>query len=342
MPTCLYCRETKPNDAFNREHVVPEAFGRFENNFVLNGVVCEACNTYFGRHLDIHLARDSIEGLDRYGQRVRQPNESTRLGGSPRLSARINDGGFHDGAEVRWGPSNDGRKLVLLPVPQLGISDNRGRQLWFRVEEFPARQDLGQHGFAAGTELSIKPFGVAFEEAERLLRERGYAINSFEILGGSDEGTETDIYISGTVDRVLTRALAKIAYNYLAYHYRRISMMEQFEEVRRYIRFDEIPSKPLVSLAPGDFLAGLPKEQVPVAHGVGVSWKAGQVIGQVTLFFGFHHRVVLADGGFLIEPSAVAKGHLFDPVNHQIVELTHDPKRGRPLPTSSDEKRDWE
>jgi hypothetical protein len=70
---------------------------------------------------------------------------------------------------------------------------------------------------------------------------------------------------------------------------------------------------------------------VPVAHGVGVSWSRGQVVGQVTLFFRFHYRVVLADGGFLFAPTVVGKGHLFDPINRQIVELTSDPRRGRPI-----------
>jgi len=33
---CIWCLETKPESAFNREHVIPEAFGKFENNLVLN------------------------------------------------------------------------------------------------------------------------------------------------------------------------------------------------------------------------------------------------------------------------------------------------------------------
>jgi hypothetical protein len=32
MPTCLYCEETKPLDHFNREHVLPESFGAYEEN----------------------------------------------------------------------------------------------------------------------------------------------------------------------------------------------------------------------------------------------------------------------------------------------------------------------
>jgi hypothetical protein len=60
MPTRLYCREDKDRALFNREHVVPEAFGLFEENFVLHEVVCAACNKLLGDELDIALARDCV------------------------------------------------------------------------------------------------------------------------------------------------------------------------------------------------------------------------------------------------------------------------------------------
>lgn len=32
MKLCIYCLEKKPDDQFNREHVVPEAFGKFTDS----------------------------------------------------------------------------------------------------------------------------------------------------------------------------------------------------------------------------------------------------------------------------------------------------------------------
>src|SRR5262245_4424696 len=63
--TCLYCKETKPQDLFNREHVLPQSFGTFDNNMVLRNLVCEDCNTYFSRTLELRLGRESFEGVDR-------------------------------------------------------------------------------------------------------------------------------------------------------------------------------------------------------------------------------------------------------------------------------------
>ena len=64
--TCHYCEQTKPLSEFNRGHVMPQAFGKYEENLVLHGVECEECNDYFGRTVELALARDSKEGLDRF------------------------------------------------------------------------------------------------------------------------------------------------------------------------------------------------------------------------------------------------------------------------------------
>lgn len=333
MPTCLYCSETKDPAAFNKEHVLPDAFGRYEpNSLTLVNIVCQECNTYFGNNLDLKLSRDSIEGLDRYEHELSAPSGKTAFGRADRLRATVNNGGFYQGAQVWWGPSQDGSSLHLYPFPQFGFSDATGRQVWFPKDELPAHSTLPEHGFARGREVSIKPFGIDQVEAERLLAEKGYPNPSFEKVEGLSEGPEIDIYITGTIDRMLWRAVAKIAFNYLAYHYEGIARMPQFDAIRRYVRYDENPSWTPVGISTNDFVVGLPDSQVPIAHGVGVSLKGNQVIGQVTLFFRFHYRIILADGGFLIRPSVIDRGHLFNPKAHQIVELTSDPRRGRPMP----------
>jgi hypothetical protein len=127
------------------------------------------------------------------------------------------------------------------------------------------------------------------------------------------------------------RAVAKIAYNYLAFHYEGIARLEQFDAIRRYVRYDAAPSATPVTVADGDILAGLPADRAPLAHCLVVSWQGGQVVGQVQLFFRFRYRIVLADGGFVFAPTVIDKGHLFDPINRQIVGLTSDPRRGKPI-----------
>ena len=337
MPTCLYCRETKNASEFNREHVVPDAFGTFHQNFVLNDVVCSACNSYFGRTLDLKLARESIEGLDRYENKVRQPTGKTKFGITPSLTARINDGSFVDGAEVFWAPSSDQSRLVLHLFPQFGVTDGV-RTTWFRTDQLPARTELEPHGFPSSCEVSVKCVGMDAEEAASRLAALGYNAAKPENVGGTVEGAEMDITISGSIDRVLRRAVAKIACNYLAYQYPAIAQMEQLAVVRRYIRYDDPHDIEPVSLSRKPLVVGATEKQVPIAHAVAVEWKNGHIVGDVTLFFRFRYRVLLADGGFLVEPTMVRSGHIFNLSTREILELTTDPLRGRALvpPTDDD------
>ena len=60
MPQCIYCKQADAR--FNREHVIPEAFGTFgADTMVLEGQVCMPCNSTLGSRLDLVLARDSWE-----------------------------------------------------------------------------------------------------------------------------------------------------------------------------------------------------------------------------------------------------------------------------------------
>ena len=73
---CIYCLEDKPQLFFSGvEHVIPQSFGVFRNNFTLVTIVCDACNKYFGDNLDIALARDTYEGGLRFEHNVTDPKD---------------------------------------------------------------------------------------------------------------------------------------------------------------------------------------------------------------------------------------------------------------------------
>ena len=62
---CIFCLEGDPAEGFNTEHVIPRAFGTFENNLTLTDMVCRSCNQFFGDNLELIFARDSFEAYDR-------------------------------------------------------------------------------------------------------------------------------------------------------------------------------------------------------------------------------------------------------------------------------------
>jgi hypothetical protein len=80
MPVCIYCMVEKAADALNRDHVIPQAFGMFDDNFVLTHAVCAECNKAFGDTVELKLARDSIEGHDRTRLGIKDATEFQSLG----------------------------------------------------------------------------------------------------------------------------------------------------------------------------------------------------------------------------------------------------------------------
>ncbi|MCH9012826.1 MAG: hypothetical protein IIA68_07190 [Proteobacteria bacterium] len=80
---CIYCLRDLDASDFRTEHVIPQAFGTFENNLTLNESVCGECNQYFGDNLELIFARDSFEAYDRV-RRVRRRRQGCRGTGAAR------------------------------------------------------------------------------------------------------------------------------------------------------------------------------------------------------------------------------------------------------------------
>src|SRR6266496_453632 len=91
--TCIYCVESKPATAFTKaEHVLPQSFGRFKGNLTLRGVVCDDCNHFFGSTIELYLARDTPDGLNRYLIGGKDPEEFKSLGKNSSLVTRADSG----------------------------------------------------------------------------------------------------------------------------------------------------------------------------------------------------------------------------------------------------------
>src|SRR4030095_602991 len=97
---CIYCLENKdPQFFLKTEHVMPQSFGRFQNNFTLNRqkhsqIVCDLCNQYFGDNLEINLARDTFEGVSRYEFGVKKLEGYNSANRRSRLKRKVVEGEF--------------------------------------------------------------------------------------------------------------------------------------------------------------------------------------------------------------------------------------------------------
>src|SRR5262245_2467501 len=104
---CIYCLEEKPPEAFTgREHVTPQAYGRFENNLALR-CCCGGCTTYFGRGIDMKFGRDSVEAVVRVNAGLKSAQEFKSLGRRSTSYVEI-QGGPYAGAKGYVTANRDG------------------------------------------------------------------------------------------------------------------------------------------------------------------------------------------------------------------------------------------
>jgi hypothetical protein len=343
--TCLYCQESKPLTLFNREHVLPQSFGTFESNFVLVGKVCAACNQYFADNLELDLARDSAEGLERFSSRL-AVRSSLKKFGRGLMRCRW-QGGPSDGAIMEW-RAVDG-ELRVFPINQIGCAPrSQGSVRWFALQDFPTASELAAMGVVPGSAhfRIIVDDGAGREDAVRLLQERGFSIDCLQESQdlACDETGHVPIRIEGSVNRVLMRAAAKIGFNYFAYCFPALASMENFAEIRRFIRYGDWPITSPVQVSTESILAGVPADGQVMVHTLTVSVDRGTntIQAQVSLFSWLQYRIVLGEN-FIVAPSVVESGHVFDPFNRQIVALTRNRALAReslplaPLPGSNGE-----
>ncbi len=324
---CIYCLGEYPENAFNREHVVPRQLGSFENNLTLTDTVCIECNRYFGNSIELAFGRDSIEAVYRlrYGQK--RPEEFQGFNGQ-RLAFRIPSNLPAGGVVLIPAADPEGKEVIMLLPPQVGIQ-LKGEADWHYYTE----EDLASSGLPS-PDREAKLRLLASDDAG-LQRVRALVLARFPKFreDGQLDLPPPDLVdgkalveIKSKVDRLLARAVAKISFNYMALHAgTHFALNASFDPIRRFIRFDEGPkdwrqfvqflSKPLLAEETDELL-------VTRGHILILGWKD---LGTLTVTFSPYnsmaYEVTLARGFQGIwQPLKV--GHVFDWEHHEILRLT--------------------
>jgi HNH endonuclease len=331
MRPCIYCLEKKPDDAFNREHVIPQSFGTFSNaeEFVLD-CVCRDCNSHLGKELDEVLACDSVEGLDRFLSGLKPTSEYRGLGRRSKTFATIGEGVMKGTtAYLAKNPANG--ELCIYPLPHVGFTQPGsyyGEVIWFRAPDVPTKEEL-KAGYAFkwadDSPLSIQVQGMSWEDGVALLKAKGYDKLSEPTEIPPLTGrvfTET----VGQIGRTQRRAAAKIAFEYLAaVAGPGLVRCEPFHDVRNYIRHDTGKEYVYVSRNPwGVFTAD--GQHVPHGHYVSIhTQSSGQLIAQVSLMLRVRYVVQLTSFRFLLAVPKVNCAHFFDVTAHRAGKIPLPP-----------------
>ena len=294
---CIYCRELKPVGAFNREHVLSEAFGHFNDTLVLHKTVCKDCNTHFDRQLERRYTRGSVETLLRFETGLKElPAPVVKL---PFVEVTLPPD--HDWHGIRLGLRMEG-KLRIHVFPQAAFLEKEsGRWIFLTSYEI----DRGALKDTTRFDLSkSRVFGEAQSDRKAVLeqlRDLGITFENWAdeaSTSGGFDGQDLPVEITITVNKGIRRCVAKYAFNYLAHECgKQFALNSAFDAARSFIRYGTEPTEQLVREKCdletvkwfGDNQPGDKAHELSVWCGPHDS-----ILGHVSLFGCMHYDVLLA------------------------------------------------
>jgi hypothetical protein len=298
---------------------MPQAFGTFEQSFVLNDCVCSDCNNYFGRTLEFALSRDSVEAMLRLRQGVKPASEANELP-YKKLELKVGQPGQWLGATVVLEMDSTGKGIEPVPVPQIAFKwKGESEWVWFLEREMDASQ-LAPYKNAQG-KVEIRILGPSSDDHNRLVEKLAQLDIKFVKQGELKEPITTDgtvgIEVASQVDATIFRAIAKIAFNYVAYvHTASFLLRSDFDDLRNYIRygtystltqFVKPSSKPILA-------DDRPYSKQTNGHLITFDWNHRQkaLIAQVSMFNTTIYQVLFCPDYSGIWRNDIRTGHHFD------------------------------
>jgi len=320
--TCIYCKTQKIASDFGREHVLPEAFGKFKDTLVLHDAVCKECNQYFGNTLDNRLARGSMQGAIRYFRGVKPLKKFKDVDRERvKLSARAPDQANLRQAEFVETPEGEG--LIFTPgITYLSISSNKKQFVSLEAlesGEWNKSDDIDRQQLVI---LSYSNVHI-LERIQRALANLKLGVEILDTIDETEAGQRVLVVVDAVMeDIVLYRAIAKIAFNYLAYKMSRdFALQPIFDRTRAFIRQGS-EATIWVKKIPQMKISGDREEAARRrGHIVAVELAAdGTTIEGFVEFFGvMTYKVTLGKFGQLAIP--ISAGHYFDVISKQVIQM---------------------
>ena len=334
MPRCIYCLLELPEDQFNTEHIVPRQLGSFEtvqnDPVTLLLTVCADCNSYFGKTIELAFGRDSIEAVYRlqYGQK--RPREFQGFN-SERVVFRVPDYLPAGGVVLTPAASPDGKEIVMMLPPQVGVLlPGESQYRYYTVDDLAGDGGEGLPTPDQSVKLRLLAADDAGVQQVRSLvlmwfpkfREEG----TLDLAPPEQIDRKMLVEIKFKVDRLLARAVAKIAFNYMTFHSgANFALNPSFDPVRRFIRYDEDGEnwRRFVQFLSGPLLAQETAElSVTRGHILIAGWKdLNALVVWASPYNSMVYEVTLTPC-FSGVSLPIKVGHLFDWEDHKIIPLT--------------------
>ena len=325
--TCIYCLKDEKDISFNKtEHVLPQSFGLFENNFTLNGVVCDFCNKYFGDNLELDLARGTLEGGFRFEHGIKEPKEFKPLGKRDPVIIKVDEGPFQGSYAYKIYSEID-EAVVIVPAPQVGfLNKSTGKFDFYLIDNIPDISELRRKEYDIDNPKGMFVPLKHVEAVKEALNGKGIPFKMTEELDFPlQKGQQWECKVEGTIGDKIMRGVAKIAFNYLAFWQRReLVLHKDFDIIRKFILNGEKPGYPLVRIIDKPILGDEPiVGKRRLGHMITTNWaKDGvSIMSGVSLFNWMTYNICVARE-FSGERKNIKKGHFFDFNSNNILELS--------------------
>ena len=312
---CIYCKESKlkAKELWNREHVIPEAFGKFKNNFVLHYTVCKVCNQKFGDAIDLILSRESYEGkvlrYTEWNKDIASFKEYKKYK-SENIVVKQNDI-FGAVAELT---TKDG-KLAIVPKSQLLIKNENGYDS-YELGSIPHHSYFENQGVDLSDAKSFIILGSIKDIIKEMI-EKGYEPQIQEMNEIIEH--EINAKYSWPIENSF-RGIAKIAFNYLAYWKGSVYVLRpEFDMIREFIYSGKTRNEVPVFPSSNPILKN---SKQPFGHIVTIDTIESNniLVSTLTLFNCITYRVLLSPSIFVTKDE-IRKGHFFNPFSGEIYDL---------------------
>lgn len=329
---CIYCRGRGDRGAFNREHVLSEAFGHFRGALVLHGYVCRECNQSFADGIERGLTRDAFEAFLRYQKSVKAPGR-----GPIKLSYvefAVPEGNPWGGVRLQLVGYDD--EVVFRPSPQIGALDEASNRWTYLTSTEIESGLIEQRPYFKKKGAQLRIFSETQEEHGLLVAK--LAEHGINYIRAGDLQTPADmlgpprseVEVTFTLNMNIRRCIAKYALNYLACvcnsHF---ALATEFDAVRRFARYGELPTYGMVRSHFKPMLSDdAPTKRQTDGHLIALSWDntLQVLICQLSIFNYITYDVVLCRElkSRLWRP--IRSGHHYDLADRTVKLLTGIPR----------------
>jgi hypothetical protein len=268
-----------------------------------------------------------VEGQSRIEFGTLSPRDFRPAGKDSRIRAKLVEGPFK-GAFVYQAYSAEQEVVSPLPVPQIGFRQKRSENyVYYPIDEVPTSAELTDLGWDEKHPESIRALEVPVDVVSETLARRGIPFQHGGDLCERPSDQPLSVLtaeVESTIDLTIQRAVAKIAFNYLARWERaEFARHSGFDHIRNFVRHGQRPPYSLVVVTNESILkdeGGSADRRV--GHIITINWAADgeSIVAQLSLFNWFKYSICLARA-FRGERRPISRGHFFNIADRQILPL---------------------